>query len=88
MFLDARCCQQRWENAIALEAFHRLAIAATEPDDGAVSTALDEFLTFTEAKGWQPLCFEIPAALIPLWRTQAFQGIQLDSQQRAYCYRA
>ena len=89
MFIDARCYRQRLDKAVALEAFHRLAIAAAAPglNRGEVSTALYEFLTFTEARGWQPLCFEIPATLIPLWRTQAFQAIQVDSQQRAYCYR-
>jgi hypothetical protein len=87
MLVDSHCCQQRWENAIALDAFSRLAIAATEPSFGDVATALYEFLTFIEARGWQPLWFEIPETLMPLWRTQDFQVRLLDSQRRAYCYR-
>ena len=87
LVVDARCCQQRWDSAIALEAFNRLAIAVTERSFGDVATALYEFLTFIEARGWQALWFEIPATLIPLWRTQDFQTLQLDSQRRAYCYR-
>ncbi|XGV97114.1 MAG: hypothetical protein ACAF41_30880 [Leptolyngbya sp. BL-A-14] len=87
MLVKADGCQQRWENAIALAAFNRLAIAANELSFSDISTALYEFLTFIEAQGWELLCFEIPATLMPLWRKQDFQVIQLDSQKRAYCYR-
>ncbi len=46
MFVIHVAASNDGENAIALEAFDRLAIAATEPRFGDISTALDEFLTF------------------------------------------
>ena len=80
MLVDARCYCQRSDNAIALDAFNRLAIAAIEPSFGNISTALYEFLTFTEARGWQPLYFEIAEVTAPILCAQDFKTIKLQSQ--------
>lgn len=82
VLVATQCCRQRSDNAIALEAFNRLAIAAAAPvlHRGEVSTALYEFLTFTEARGWQPLFFELTEATAPVLCAQDFKAIKLQSQ--------
>lgn len=72
------------------EAFKRLAdsIAVDEPHDSLIAVALYEFLTFTEAYGWQPLFFNVAEQLVPILRSQGLVTVTQHYQGSEFRYLA
>jgi hypothetical protein len=72
------------------EAFKRLAdsLALDEPHDSLMAVALYEFLTFTEAYGWQPLFFDVAERLVPVLRSQGLATVKQYVQGSEFRYLA
>src|SRR5579883_1172527 len=68
--------------AVADDVFGRIVDAAKEPSQNraALATAIYEFITFTEARGWHFLFFEVPESALGAVRSQGFQCGRLGQE--------
>ncbi|MGV0028712.1 hypothetical protein [Phormidesmis priestleyi] len=78
----------------ACEAFQRLetSLSVTNPEERnlQVTVALYEFLTFTEAYGWQPLFFDVTEMLVPMLQKHGLEVVRQflqGSESRYLAYR-
>ncbi len=74
------------------EAFQRLVVSISGENfkgrNSQIIVALYEFLTFTEAYGWQPLFFNVAEQMAPILRSQGLKVVKQHFQESEFRYLA
>jgi hypothetical protein len=65
-----------------------ISTAKSQTYDPQIAVAFYEFLTFTEAYGWQPLFFSVAESLVPILRSQSLLTVKQHFQGSGFRYLA